>query len=82
MSDWISVEERLPYVGPVAGRFACSLSDVCVAWRSGEAQTTVGLRRWRNGLLHWVDADRCAPLPWLPTHWMPLPEPPKPQETP
>jgi hypothetical protein len=65
MNNWISVKERLPEVGKVV--------QTKVDDESGE-HNHADLKRF--GSL-WFLADGSMYI-YSPTHWMPLPEPPKP----
>jgi hypothetical protein len=64
MSEWISVKERLPETG---GRFLVCGSRGGIY--TAEFKNCNGYPHWHklNSKSHYCD----------PTHWMPLPEPPK-----
>jgi hypothetical protein len=67
---WISVEERLPARGVAVLVARPDLEAPAFAWRDW--------RDWRKEGLVWKTSERTVGLlPWTPTHWMPLPEPPK-----
>lgn len=63
MSEWISVKDRLP-----------NNSSRVLAYPNtvGEAGTAL---YWENPQM-WQDLEDHTE-PWTPTHWIPLPEPPK-----
>ncbi len=69
MTDWISVEERLPEIHeevlifePSIATDGTSLMDFHLAWR-------------RPGG-HWEESDGEQCRTYHPTHWMPVPEGP------
>ena len=65
MSEWISVEDRLPDNGvPVKTR---------IEGRGGSERNVQTLAR--NGNLWWLE-DMSMYVYYTPTHWMPLSEPP------
>ena len=63
MSEWISVEERMPSRDSNVLIYLRTNNEswVHVSWFSGD---------------YWVDEDG-LPLVYYISHWMPLPEPPK-----
>lgn len=65
MSEWISVEERLPEVSTLR-------SQVLVANRYGEVQTVSILAVRHLATCAHRDCEPC----WY-SHWMPLPPPPE-----
>lgn len=68
MSEWISVNDRLPSIGDGKGRdcsVLCYLSDRPNDFSFAGA-CTVSVYNVEG----WVDEGKCS-------HWMPLPEPPK-----
>lgn len=72
MGDWISVDDRLPdeyglVVAAYLYEFANDL-DACVCYfRNGN------FRLSKNG----IDSLAVVDMTFKPTHWMPLPKPPK-----
>lgn len=68
MSEWISVEDRLPE--PNVAVLICEEGSVREAWRETSTYATA---KWR-GMPVWQNGEQC----FHPTHWMPMPEPPKP----
>ncbi len=68
MSEWISVDERLP---EELGKYICYFSDGSI-----ETYDFEGLDDGRYGITD-VGVGFEATKDWHVTHWMPLPEPPK-----
>ena len=67
MPEWISVKDRLPK----DGRRVLVFIPVYLA----ELRVNIGkYSSWRN---IWYVGDMCGVGGTQPTHWMPLPEPPK-----
>jgi len=62
MSEWISVGDRLPNDGEL----------VLIVTVSGDL-TDYNFAKWSGD--YWT--RKAWPLGYAPTHWMPLPEPPK-----
>ena len=72
MSEWISVKERLPDLREVYKGSPLESGDVLIFQHYvtiGRFGETYGKRKRR-----WTDARQYV---CKPTHWMPLPEPPK-----
>lgn len=67
MSEWISVKDRLP---ERAGRYLAYPSTI------GEVCTALYSYLMSRNAVMWQDLEDHTE-PWEPTHWMPLPEPPK-----
>lgn len=61
MSKWISVKDRLPEDTGYVLAWSPRYQEVVIAWYSEEED-------------FWRTEDDLAPFP---SHWMPLPEPPK-----
>lgn len=61
MSEWISVKDRLPDDTGYVLAWSPRYQEVVIAWYSEEED-------------FWRTEDDLAPFP---SHWMPLPEPPK-----
>lgn len=73
MSDWISVDDRLPKVGESVitvgvDNDGCFLSPVCAALRDNS--------KFIVGYSFHGDREIGFYIETFPTHWMPLPEPP------
>ena len=70
MSDWISVKDRVPE----EGEYVLILEPIDKEIL--EYQERFNVAHWLDGM-GWIDwcADDVSP-----THWMPLPEPPKPED--
>ncbi|MCY1374498.1 hypothetical protein D9M69_618440 [compost metagenome] len=74
MSDWISVQERLPEVERRLER-ECRIVVVRVAPLNISTPVLVfDGERVKSMKLEWF--DDCLTLPYCVTHWMPLPSPP------
>lgn len=69
MSEWVNVKLRMPD----PGQFVFAYGDACQGWVDGPKMAVF---RWWND--SWWDANMDAELAdGVPTHWMPLPEPPE-----
>lgn len=66
MNNWISVKDKMPNEG-----------EIVMTYGSGAANTQFCQAYYRaNGF--WQELDECGDfLDDSPTHWMPLPEPPR-----
>jgi hypothetical protein len=65
VSDWISVEDRLPTPGD-------NVAILCPSWGNAPYTGYIGIDNT------WHDMDGTELLGFnSPDHWMPLPEPPK-----
>lgn len=65
MSNWIKISDRLPKDNTVVLTYGCGVADteICQAFYSKSK---------------WQELDCCGDFfDYLPTHWMPLPLPPK-----
>lgn len=65
MAEWISVKDRLPE----------NDDDVLLCFNTGVM--VVGFRSNYDELCAHIDEEYYANCKTCPTHWMPLPEPPK-----
>ena len=75
MSDWISVEDRLPLESTYGLK---GLEEVKVLATDGFDVCAVAFQRGSGGGMPWRDFDKYAEISnYSITHWMPLPEPPK-----
>jgi len=70
MSEWISVEDRLPPIDTEVLVFSHGNMNVCSLIRPDEEMADVV---WEDDYGYWDDDEGVAAV----THWMPLPKPPK-----
>lgn len=66
MSEWIPVTERLPEEDV----------EVLISDNSFFGGALIAVAYWKRGKCEWRDDMSTASKP-NPTHWMPLPQPPK-----
>lgn len=66
MSKWISVEDRLPDAG-----------QTVLVWANGCVHMSVHRLHGNLFSSSYSGAQESSSIGYKPTHWMPLPEPPK-----
>ena len=78
LTGWISVKERLPEIPKNVPSYSAHFK-VLVAW--GPADGNVASMHYERDNVRGKEIERFKYngrlSPWLITHWMPLPEPPK-----
>ena len=83
---WIPCSERLPEFLPGKPTYNNSRVGVIGAFEGGNVREIIWARNWaaireKNRVPRWEYPGNGGLVPWTPTHWMPLPEPPtKPEQ--